>query len=93
MTVTVIREARNNMTNLERHSLTEGVALRMLPAFRDKFDFSNPKDFASLAVLAFEAGYAFVDHAEKLKQTAIEEDAKADAKEAALRQAEKEKKK
>lgn len=47
-------------TRQDQHHLSFVVAQKVLPAFRDKFDYSNPKDFASLAVFAFEAADALV---------------------------------
>jgi tRNA(His) 5'-end guanylyltransferase len=41
-------------------SHVERIAGRVLPAFRDKFDFSNPEDFDKMAAMAIKAAEAFV---------------------------------
>lgn len=74
-------------TTLER---LDQYALALAPAFRDKFDFSDDKQFAALADLSYKAAQAMIDKSLALRQAdldarvAAEAKAKSDAAKAAL---------
>lgn len=57
-----------NVRNTAMHSLVARATLAeaLAPAFRDKFDFSDPKDFDKLADISFQAAEAL-----HRKQTAL----------------------
>lgn len=53
------KKAFDRTTALNRLGEQKEIAIRVLPAFRDKFDFSNPaEDYPKLADMAYQAADA-----------------------------------
>ena len=50
-----------------------GIAVRLAPSFRDKFDFSSDEHFSSWADIAYKAGEALLVKREKMIKEAGKE--------------------
>lgn len=60
------------MSPQERQNRLFNVAVCALPAFRDKYDFSEPSDYDKLAERCFQSAEAFLKKDEAMRK-AIEE--------------------
>lgn len=65
------------MSHAEKLNIGEllDIATRLAPAFRDKFDFSDPKDHDKMAALSFEQAKAMRKRANELYDEALIKDA------------------
>jgi hypothetical protein len=69
----------SHVSDLNIDELQE-IAIHLTPAFRDKADFSDPKDYARVAGYAFEQAKAIRAHANELLAEATKKDIAEDAK-------------
>lgn len=60
-----MRAELNHQSRVERIKRVQEIAIPLAPAFRDKFDFSDPKNFYDMADLAWKAAEGLLDRTAK----------------------------